>query len=257
MKTYLSILILLFSIVSCHGQSNNISKLDTIPFDLTKVEIYRDSIFFDCNNDNKKDLFLRFKYKYKQNPPIGESGQIIALYINSANAFYTYKTNNKFILSLMYSEIKQIDNKSFVIINEGSGQDWNRYYCYFLYDDILKDWFLYRNEVYRAYYEKGKDTESLNLISKEDYQENHRSKFSEVSFVKLFQKFLEEIPDPPYYEKIKIDRATIFSEPEVKTAMYLIKGDEVKIVKEKGEYLKIYFFGKKRIEGWIKKSDVE
>lgn len=39
--------------------------------------------------------------------------------------------------------------------------------------------------------------------------------------------------------------------------MYLVKGDEVEIVKEKGKFLKIYYYGKKTIEGWIKKSDIE
>jgi len=45
--------------------------------------------------------------------------------------------------------------------------------------------------------------------------------------------------------------------PETRIKMYLIKGDEVKIVKEKDGFLKIYYFGKNRIKGWIKKSDVE
>jgi len=200
---------------------------------------------------------LRFRYKYKQIPPTGESGQIIALYINSTYPYYKYETDNKFILSLMYSEIKQIDNKSFIIINEGSGQDWNRYYCYFLYDDTLQDWFLYKNEVYRVYYEHGKDRESLKLISSQDYQPNQRIKFSEVHFTTLFEKFLDEVPDPAYYKKIIVEKSEIYNALETKTKMYLIKDDEVKIVKEKTGFLKIYYYGKKPIEGWIKKSDVE
>jgi SH3-like domain-containing protein len=39
--------------------------------------------------------------------------------------------------------------------------------------------------------------------------------------------------------------------------MYLIKGDEVEVLEEKGEWLKVRYYGKKIIEGWIKKSDVE
>lgn len=41
------------------------------------------------------------------------------------------------------------------------------------------------------------------------------------------------------------------------TKMYLLKGDEVEIIEERGGWLKIRYYGKKTIEGWIKKSDVE
>jgi hypothetical protein len=41
------------------------------------------------------------------------------------------------------------------------------------------------------------------------------------------------------------------------TKMYLLKNDEVEILDIKDEWLKIRFYGKKIIEGWIKKSDVE
>jgi SH3-like domain-containing protein len=39
--------------------------------------------------------------------------------------------------------------------------------------------------------------------------------------------------------------------------MYLIKGDEVEVLEEKGEWLKIRYYGKKVVEGWIKRSDVD
>ncbi|MFC0186147.1 hypothetical protein SAMN04515674_12374 [Pseudarcicella hirudinis] len=256
MEKYLIILMIFLSI-SCLGQSNNKPKLDTIPFDLSQGHIY-DTTYIDLNLDNKKDIFIKFSYyNFDVNIPTNEYQQQLAIYFNVGDEKFIYICKNKSLLFYVYTSIKKLDSGGFVVINEGSGQDWNRYYCYFIYDKSQNEWFLYKNEVYRAYYEKGKDTESLNLISKQDYQDNQRIKFSEVNFVKLFQKFLEEVPDPPYYEKIKVDRAIIFSEPEVKTSMYLIKGDEVKIVKEKGGYLKIYYFGKNRIEGWIKKTDVE
>jgi hypothetical protein len=41
------------------------------------------------------------------------------------------------------------------------------------------------------------------------------------------------------------------------TNMYLIKDDEVEIIEEKENWLHIRYYGKKTIEGWIKKSDVE
>jgi SH3-like domain-containing protein len=40
--------------------------------------------------------------------------------------------------------------------------------------------------------------------------------------------------------------------------MYLIKGDEVKILDEKDDWLKIRYYAKtKTIDGWIMRSDVE
>jgi hypothetical protein len=56
---------------------------------------------------------------------------------------------------------------------------------------------------------------------------------------------------------IKSTKTLIYSSPNSPTKMYLLKGDEVEIIKEKDEWLKIRYYGKKTIEGWIMKSDVE
>jgi hypothetical protein len=56
----------------------------------------------------------------------------------------------------------------------------------------------------------------------------------------------------------KIERKSyIYLKPNNISNMYLIKGDEVEIIEEKENWLKIRYYGKKTIEGWIKKSDVE
>jgi SH3-like domain-containing protein len=39
--------------------------------------------------------------------------------------------------------------------------------------------------------------------------------------------------------------------------MYLIKNDVVEVLEEQEDWLRIRYYGKKVIEGWIKKSDVE
>ena len=53
------------------------------------------------------------------------------------------------------------------------------------------------------------------------------------------------------------DKVFLHTTPNKSTKMYLLKGDEVEIIEEKDEWLKIRYYGKKTIEGWIKKSDVE
>ena len=58
-------------------------------------------------------------------------------------------------------------------------------------------------------------------------------------------------------KNIRISKTIINSTPNISTKMYLVKGDEVEILEEKDNWLKIRYYGNKTIEGWIKKSDVE
>jgi len=39
--------------------------------------------------------------------------------------------------------------------------------------------------------------------------------------------------------------------------MYLIQNDTVEILEDKGDWLKMRYYGKKIVEGWIKKSEVK
>ncbi len=57
--------------------------------------------------------------------------------------------------------------------------------------------------------------------------------------------------------KIMVTKSTINSIPNKPTKMYLLKGDEVEVLEERGKWLKVRYYGKKTIEGWIKKGDVE
>ncbi len=59
------------------------------------------------------------------------------------------------------------------------------------------------------------------------------------------------------YKVIKIGKSIIHSAHNQPTKMYLIKGDEVECLEEMDGWYKIRFYGKKTIEGWIRKSDVE
>lgn len=58
--------------------------------------------------------------------------------------------------------------------------------------------------------------------------------------------------------QISVSKTSIYSSisPLILTKMYLLKGDEVEVLKEKSEWLNIRYYGKKNIEGWIKKEDV-
>ena len=72
-------------------------------------------------------------------------------------------------------------------------------------------------------------------------------------------KFLWKIVDDTttVTKKIIVSKATIYITPNTSSKMYLLKGDVVEILQEKDDWLQIRYYGKKTIEGWIKKSDVE
>jgi hypothetical protein len=57
--------------------------------------------------------------------------------------------------------------------------------------------------------------------------------------------------------RIAKSKATLHSSLSVSTNMYLLKGDDVELIDREGDWLKIRFRGKRVVEGWIKKSDVE
>jgi hypothetical protein len=58
------------------------------------------------------------------------------------------------------------------------------------------------------------------------------------------------------HKEISSNRATIYSEPEKPTRMYLIKGDIVTVLEEKEGWLRIEYEGKKLVTGWIQKKDI-
>ena len=70
------------------------------------------------------------------------------------------------------------------------------------------------------------------------------------------------------YKRIKLNKSTskvfitnikspIFSSPNIPTKMYLLKHDEVEVIAEKDNWLHIKYYGKKIVEGWIRKKDTE
>jgi hypothetical protein len=73
------------------------------------------------------------------------------------------------------------------------------------------------------------------------------------SFLVTFYKNLAQLN----FKKVINLKAYLYSISRKPTKIYLIKNDEVEIIHEKEDWLYVRYFGKKVIEGWIKKSDVE
>lgn len=58
------------------------------------------------------------------------------------------------------------------------------------------------------------------------------------------------------FKEIKIAKSIIYKTPNNPTKMYLLKGNEVEVLEQKDNWLRIRYYGNKTIEGWIKKEDV-
>lgn len=58
------------------------------------------------------------------------------------------------------------------------------------------------------------------------------------------------------FKEIKIAKSIIYKTPNNPTKMYLLKGNEVEILEQKDNWLRIRYYGNKTIDGWIKKEDV-
>jgi hypothetical protein len=56
--------------------------------------------------------------------------------------------------------------------------------------------------------------------------------------------------------EVKVAKSIINSNPGIPTKMYLLKGDVLTIVEEKGEWIKIECEGKILVQGWIEKQDI-
>ena len=65
-----------------------------------------------------------------------------------------------------------------------------------------------------------------------------------------------ELPTNNKKAIIQVPKSTIYRTPNNPIKMYLLKGDEVEVLSEKDGWLHIRYYGKKTIEGWIKKTDV-
>ena len=70
-----------------------------------------------------------------------------------------------------------------------------------------------------------------------------------------WQRYLEFLGEKE--GSIHVQKSFIYSQPNKQTKMYLLKDDEVEIIEEKEDWLHIRYYGKKVVEGWIKKSDVK
>lgn len=254
MKKILIILATL-ALYSCNAQeSGTLIKIDKIPFDMNSGNISQDTLKIDVNGDGLKDILLQFDYEYNKinKVPKGNSGHELAIYLNNGQNEYLLKNVNRKALWVIHTSIFGVDNTTFCIVNEEGGQDPNNYYCYFRFDKQRDNWYMIKHQI--KTFNTGREV----LIEDKIYKYENQLAFEEVSFDKLFGKMHNDVGEPtPSLELIKVSKSIIYDSPNSPTKMYLIKGDEVEILEEKEEWLNVRYYGKKIIEGWIKKSDIK
>ncbi|NBB32005.1 hypothetical protein [Cellulophaga sp. BC115SP] len=254
MKKILIILAIL-ALYSCNAQeSRTLIKIDKIPFDMNSGNISQDTLKIDVNGDGLKDILLQFDYEYNKinKVPKGNSGHELAIYLNNGQNEYLLKNVNRKALWVIHTSIFGVDNTTFCIVNEEGGQDPNNYYCYCRFDKQRDNWYMIKHQI--KTFNTGREV----LIEDKIYKYENQLAFEEVSFDKLFGKMHNDVGEPtPSLELIKVSKSIIYDSPNSPTKMYLIKGDEVEILEEKEEWLNIRYYGKKIIEGWIKKSDIK
>jgi hypothetical protein len=81
--------------------------------------------------------------------------------------------------------------------------------------------------------------------------------FLKIKF-KNIEGFIPRI-DVEAYNTFRITKTKVIIHlaPNKPTKMYVLKGDDVELIDRQNDWLKIRFKGKKTIEGWIKKSELE
>ncbi len=98
-------------------------------------------------------------------------------------------------------------------------------------------------------------TPKSNIPNLEDFtHQEFESKYFEdhhYDFKKLNLKNISNL------KTIKPQKQSLYSQPPIKTKMYLIKGDKVEILEEQDNWVKILYKGKKDIKVWVPKEAVE
>jgi hypothetical protein len=236
-----------------------------IPFDTTIYNPGTGDAMIDLNGDGKIDAIGRMTTKllpsdYKKLSQYKtDTLNQLCIYLNEGDSILRYKTKSPFVLSgdyLPWYTITKIDNKSFMITTEGRQQDRNYYYLFFQYDKITDHFYLIRSLVQTA----SDNNNSKNKIEEKVYDLQTRIPFEKVNFTDYFKYILDKVPQRENWGYIKADKVYIYDMNFQLTKMYLIKHDCVRIDAGTSSFYKITYFvnnSNRRIEGWIKKSDVE
>ena len=110
--------------------------------------------------------------------------------------------------------------------------------------------------------EKGKPNYFLFNFNGRDYERHiqlqHLPNYVLVALLKN-KKELQKVEQflNKKYQQIKVAKSYIYNLSMQQTKAFLIKGDPIEVLEQRGNWLRIRYYGKKTIEGWVKKEDVK
>ncbi len=96
---------------------------------------------------------------------------------------------------------------------------------------------------------------SIDKLQSDVFTINQGSEFCKGSYAKFLWRIVSDTTT--LSKTIQIEKSTIYTSPNIPTKMYLVKFDEVEVIAEKDNWLHIKYYGKKIVEGWIRKKDTE
>ena len=172
-------------------------ELDILPVDTSKGAI-TDTLMFDINGDNFKDLILGYTFEYNQKEAETVTA-ILILYSRQKGNRYYYKNKNQTLLGVIQYKIYTKDSTSFVV-EQVARRNYNKFYCYFQYDPKLRNWFLIKDEVIRDIGKLKVDpkTKAVSTTERErttlrekTYSNINKIPFEKVSFWELFKDYAQ------------------------------------------------------------------
>jgi hypothetical protein len=180
-----------------------------------------------------------------------------------------YNKDNQLLstLSISYSNIyikqKSINYENHVTKIDYENPKWDNYLnginsSSIFNNDIFGTYIPYNQKHFNPYYNEEKILERLYETGTCDKEATKNANIEVLVGDKWIpQEKSWNIQDTIKILTIQTLKQPLYSEPQIKTKMYLIKGDKVEILEEKDDWLYILYKGKKDIKAWIPKSAVE
>ncbi|QDF28503.1 SH3 domain-containing protein [Halarcobacter anaerophilus] len=221
------------------------------------IQVYANQVFFELNEKTKSIVHNNLKFFIKDNH----------LYCENLK-----NKNLNLLLDNIESKIEIINSNNLYAIEIARGQVNTSYSLYRLdinkFNDLNIDIvnpIFQKNKIFS--YERSGPQWYLDIycITPTSITQCGKGKLSQINNTDMFET---EIYNKTIYYTfnakmidniftIESQKQRLYSKPNVKTKMYLIKGDKVEILEKKDDWYYILYHGKKDIKAWIPKSAVE
>jgi hypothetical protein len=231
---YVFYILLLVSIVFGNEELNSYLNNKDLENQIIKDEKNKRIIIDLLDDENKMLIFIKEQK--------GDYQKLL-----DEKLYFCNDTNTAFFRSLNSSD-------NYLIVrcfsNNVDGGQFDMYY-YFNSQNILK-------QITKAYSnDEGIIKSTYQFIPKINIPTLSNYKDKNFSYEYLNQNYKNFIKIVKSNKTIYNLKQPLYSEPQIKTKMYLLKNDKVEILEEKDDWLYILYKGKKDIKAWIPKSAVE